>query len=145
MVLVNFPRAEYLKQSGLGLVVEDNGLVVEYGSRGGGFNAEYKKKHLAGSLDFYLVAHHSTTNKDGQSEFKCNTQVTPQNFPGRATATQPGSSASGTPRSTQALMYDVPYRGSTRAFHNNVANFGIQRYVSNTTNAIHRDAGGGLY
>lgn len=86
-------------------------MVVEYGSRGSGLIAKSKKKHLAGALDHYLVAHHNTTNKDGGLDFRCNTEVTPQNFPGRATATAPATSASGTPRCTQAFMYDVSYRG----------------------------------
>ena len=103
--------------------MEDYGLLVEYGSRGGDLTAKNKMRRLAGALDYYLIVHRSTTYIDGGLDFRCNKAVTPQNFPGRATVT----TASETPRCTQAVMYDVPYRGPTRAFHINVVSFGIQR------------------
>lgn len=121
-------RVDHLLQTGLGLTVEDHGLVVEYGSRAGGLTAATKKKNIAGSVDFYIVAHHNTTQKDGSLDFTCNMGVTPENFSGRLTATTGLSRASDvTRRCTEVVMHDVPYKGTQRAFHNNVARFATQR------------------
>ncbi|CAM9253920.1 unnamed protein product, partial [Ascophyllum nodosum] len=72
---------EHLQQHGLGLAVEDHGLVIEYGSRAGGLTAEIKKNNISGALDFCLVAHHGRLNTSGGLDFVCNKDVTPQNFP----------------------------------------------------------------
>lgn len=122
-------RPEHLQRPGLGLVVEDHGLLVEYGSRAGGLTAESKKRHIGGSVDHYLVAHHRGANDDGQSGFTWNKEVTPQNFADRAMATASVVDASIdlTRRTASPLMSDVPYKGTHRAFHDNVARFAIQR------------------
>ena len=109
-------------------VVEDHDLLVKYGSRGGGLTTESKKKHISGTVGHYLIAHHNV-NEEGHSNFTCHENVTPQNFPGRtyATTTKVGRPSVSDPRTAQALMYDVPYKGQQRAFHDNVAICCIQR------------------
>ena len=121
-------RSEYLQQHGLGLVVEDHGLVIEYGSRAGGLTAEIKKNNISGALDFCLVAHHGRLNTSGGIDFICNKDVTPQNFPGRVTAmANVGATSSSAKRISSPMMSDVPHKGSTRGFHDNVVRFAIQR------------------
>ena len=120
-------RSEYLQQHGLGLAVEDHGSVIEYGSRAGGLTAEIKKNNISGALDFCLVAHHSRLNTSGGLDFVCNKDVTPQNFPGRVTAMANGATSSGAKRISSPIMSDVPHKGSTRGFHDNVVRFAIQR------------------
>ena len=121
-------RSEHLQQHGLGLAVEDHGLVIEYGSRAGGLTAEIKKNSISGALDFCLVAHHGRLNTSGGLDFVCNKDVTPQNFPGRVTAmANVGATSSGAKRISSPIMSDVPHKGSTRGFHDNVVRFAIQR------------------
>ena len=120
-------RSEYLQQHGLGLVVEVHGLVIEYGSRAGGLTAEIKN-NISGALDFCLVAHHGRLNTSGGIDLICNKDVTPQNFPGRVTAmANVGATSSSAKRISSPMMSDVPLKGSTRGFHDNVVRFAIQR------------------
>lgn len=112
-------------------MVEDQGLVVEYGSRGGGLAAEGKKKYIDGTLDHYIVAHHNDVNDSGGLTFTCNDTVTPQSFPGRLTAgysdeTSWSSTTSGK-RTPSPLVSDVPHKGSSRGYHDNVVRFAILR------------------
>ena len=121
-------RSEYLQQHELGLAVEDHGLVIEYGSKAGGLTAEIKKNNISGALDFCLVAHHGRLNTSGGLDFVCNKDVTPQNFPGMVTAmANVGATSSGAKRISSPIMSDVPHKGSTRGFHDNVVRFAIQR------------------
>ncbi|CAN0003923.1 unnamed protein product, partial [Ascophyllum nodosum] len=101
---------EYLQQRGLGLVVEDHGLVIEYGSRAGGLTTEIKKNNISGALDFCLVAHHGRLNTSGGIDLICNKDVTPQNFPGRVTAmANVGATSSSAKRISSPMMSDVPH------------------------------------
>ena len=122
-------RSEYLQQHGLGLVVEDHGLVIEYGSRAGGLTTEIKKNNISGALDFCLVAHHGRLNTSGGIDLICNNKdVTPQNFSGGVTAmANVGATSSSAKRISSPMMSDVPHKGSTRGFHDNVVRFAIQR------------------
>lgn len=112
------------------MVVEDHGLVIEYGSRGGGLTAESKKKFIGGALDHYIVAHHAGSGDGGGMNFTCNDTVTPQSFPGRLLAGSSDgstwSTASGR-RIPSPLMGDVPHKGVTGGFHDNVVQFAVQR------------------
>lgn len=111
------------------MVVEDQGLVVEYGSRGGGLTAESKKKYIGGTFDLYIVAHHNDVNDSGGLTFTCNETVTPQSFTGRLTAgSSDGSSWSASGRRTPSpIMTDVPHKGGSRGYHDNVVRFAILR------------------
>ncbi|CAN0243134.1 unnamed protein product, partial [Ectocarpus sp. 4 AP-2014] len=138
----------HLQQSGLGMVVEDQGLVVEYGSRGGGLTAEGKKKYIGGTLDHYIVAHHNDVNDSGGLTFTCNETVTPQSFPGRLTAglrdgTSWSSTASGK-RTASPLMSDVPHKGSAIGYHDNVVRFAILRWTKpgDTVISMHAESDG---
>ncbi|CAM9873237.1 unnamed protein product [Pylaiella littoralis] len=91
--------AGYLQQPGVGLVVEDSGIIVEYGSRGGGLTAQHKKKYIPGGVDTYIVAHANTKTTNGTLEFTCNEEVTCQNFRDRVRAMETvRTSSSTTPR-----------------------------------------------
>ncbi|CAM9554090.1 unnamed protein product [Ectocarpus fasciculatus] len=138
---------EHLQQPGLGMVVEDHGLVIEYGSRGGGLTAESKKKFIGGALDHYIVAHHAGSGDGGGMNFTCNDTVTPQSFPGRLLAGSSDgstwSTASGR-RIPSPLMGDVPHKGVTRGFHDNVVQFAVQRWTNagDTVVSMHAESDG---
>ncbi|CAN0259142.1 unnamed protein product [Ectocarpus sp. 6 AP-2014] len=138
---------EHLQQPGLGMVVEDHGLVVEYGSRGGGLTAESKKKFIGGALDHYIVAHHNGCGDGGGMNFTCNDTVTPQSFTGRLSAGSSDgstwSTASGR-RIPSPLMGDVPHKGVTRGYHDNVVQFAIQRWTKagDTVVSMHAESDG---
>ncbi|CAN0353316.1 unnamed protein product, partial [Hapterophycus canaliculatus] len=118
--------AEYLQQPGLGLVVEDQGLLVEYGSRAGGLTASAKKLHVGGTVDTYLLAHSS--GMENVSSFSCRPDVKPQTFADRATATDAVRAIYGRGgRAASPVMSDVPHKGPKQSFHDNVARFAIQR------------------
>lgn len=77
-----------------------------------------KVHHLSSGQDHFLIAHPDGAN------FKCNSKSLPQAFHGRVCASGlPGDSNV----SYESVMTDVPRLVSTRAFHNNVALWGIHR------------------
>ncbi|CAM9761847.1 unnamed protein product, partial [Ectocarpus sp. 8 AP-2014] len=138
---------EHLQQPGLGMVVEDHGLVVEYGSRVGGLTAESKKKFIGGALDHYIVAHHNASGDGGVMNFTCNDTVTPQSFTGRLSVGSRDPSTWSTAsdrRIPSPLMGDVPHKGVSRGYHDNVAKFAIQRWTKagDTVVSMHAESDG---
>lgn len=100
------------------LTLEQHGLVVEYGTRGGGLVSPKKALHLSTGVDHFLVAH-----RQGD-DFTCNESVLPQKFPGMLRTSE------GRPEPNTAaasVMTAVPYLGAKRRFSDNVANWAIQR------------------
>ncbi|CAM9443066.1 unnamed protein product, partial [Ectocarpus fasciculatus] len=107
-----------LRQVEMKLTLEQHGLVVEYGTRGGGLVSPKKALHLSTGVDHFLVAH-----RQGD-DFTCNESVLPQKFPGMLRTSE------GRPEPNTAaasVMTAVPYLGAKRRFPDNVANWAIQR------------------
>ncbi|CAN0423878.1 unnamed protein product, partial [Ectocarpus sp. 12 AP-2014] len=80
--------------------------------------------------------------------FTCNDTVTPQSFPGRLTegssyGTSWSSTTSGK-RTASPLMSDVPHKGSSRGYHDNVVRFAILRWtkVGDTVISMHAESDG---
>lgn len=109
-------------------MLEDVGLIVEYGSRGGGLTGQHKKNYISSGADIYIVAHNNKKAADGMLEFTCNAEVTCETFRHRVRATETAStSSSSTPRCPTPVITDVPYEGSQRVLPDNVVRFAIQR------------------
>lgn len=100
------------------LTLEQHGLVVEYGSRGGGQVSPRKALHLSTGVDHFLIA-----QRKGD-DFTCNEKVIPQHFDGmQRTSTErrePNVAAA-------SVMTEVHYLGAQKRFPDNVAVWAIQR------------------
>lgn len=108
-----------LRQVEVKLTLEEHGLVVEYGTRGGGLVSPKKALHLATGVDHFLVAHRKG------DEFTCHEAQLPQKFDGRI---RTGKDLPPTPNpSAASVMTEVPYLGKTKRFHDNVAAWAVQR------------------
>ncbi|CBJ34132.1 expressed unknown protein [Ectocarpus siliculosus] len=113
-----------LRQVEMKLTLEQHGLGVEYGSRGGGLVSPKKALHLATGVDHFLVAHRQGDN------FTCNEKVIPQKFDGMLRTSEgkhdPNTAAA-------SVTTAVPYLGAKKRFSDDIAVWVIQRLTSYET------------
>ena len=112
------PRPDSLRQVEVKLTLEDHGLVVEYGSRGGGQVSLKKALHLSTGVDHFLIAHRRG------DDFTCDGEVMPQDFAGRIRASE---GLRETNPCAASVMTEVPYLGKQKRFPDNVATWAVQR------------------
>ena len=112
------PRPDSLRQMEVKLTLEDHGLVVEYGSRGGGQVSLKKALHLSTGVEHFLIAHRRG------DDFTCDGEVMPQDFPGRIRTSE---GLRETNPCAASLMTAVPYLGKQKRFPDNVATWAVQR------------------
>lgn len=107
-----------LRQVEVKLTLEQHGLVVEYGTRGGGQISPKRAMHLATGVDHFIIGHRKG------DDFTCNEKVMPQKFDGMLRTIQgrhdPNVAAA-------SVMNAVPYLGAQKRFSDNVAIWAIQR------------------
>ena len=113
-----YPCEDSLRHVELQLTLEQHGLVVEYGSRGGGLVSPKKALHLATGVDHFLIAHRKG------DDFTCHDKVLPQDFDGRERTSRERREAN---VAAASVMTEVPYLGAVKRFSDNVAVWAIQR------------------
>ncbi|CAB1097176.1 unnamed protein product [Ectocarpus sp. CCAP 1310/34] len=119
-------RSDSMRQVEMKLTLEQHGLVVEYGTRGGGQVSPKKALHLTTGVDYLLIAH-----RQGD-DFTYNDKVIPQKFDG----CQRTDEGRHTPNTAAAsVMNGVPYVGAKKRLSDNVAVWAIQRHTPNTAAA----------
>eukprot|EP00904_Undaria_pinnatifida_P008992 jgi/Undpi1/5222/HiC_scaffold_2.g00504.m1 len=99
--------ADSLRQVEMKLTLYDHGLVVEYGSRGGGPVSLKKALHLS------------------TDDFMCDGEVMPQDFPGRIRTSE---GLRETNPCAASVMTEVPYFGEQKRLPDNVTTFAVQRF-----------------
>ena len=113
-------REESFRQDELELTLEKHGLIVAYGSGGGGVSSPKELLHLKGGVDHFIIAHRKG------DDFTCQQSVLPQQYPdmvfGKADPPE-FNKYCGT------VMQCVPYLGASNRFHDNVPRWAIQRSV----------------
>lgn len=114
-IVIFILHAVALTKPGVDLALEENLLLLNYKTRGGGRPSALAANHLKQSADAVLLAH---KRGDGRNTFTCNKKVTVDDVYGHGSEVSPP---------VLAVMGDLPYEGASTDIPTRALQFLINR------------------